>query len=64
MSDNVIWLCFVAENQAKNFELKTKLTNTNQTSNYAKYLNRAKPMLAVVFYPNRYVDSFKPTSQP
>jgi len=38
-------LCFVAEKQAKTTELKTKLTNTNQTSSYARNRNRAKPML-------------------
>ena len=38
-------LCFVAEKKAKTLDLKIKLTNTNQTSNYARYRNRAKPML-------------------
>ena len=32
-------------NITKTLDLKTKLTNTNQTSNYARYRNRAKPML-------------------
>ena len=38
-------LCFVAEKQAKSLDLKTKLTNTNQTLSYALNRNRAKPML-------------------
>jgi hypothetical protein len=36
----------------------TKHSENTETS------NSTKPMLAVAFYPNRYVDSFKPTSQP
>jgi hypothetical protein len=32
---NVTRLCFVAGKKAKNLDLKIKLTNINQTSNYA-----------------------------
>jgi len=38
---NVLRLCFVAEKKAKSLDLKTKITNTNRTSNYARYRNRA-----------------------
>jgi len=45
VAPNVLRLCFVAEKKAKSLDLKTKITNTNRTSNYARYRNIAKPML-------------------
>lgn len=34
-----------------------------KNDNSTKLSNATKPMLAVAFYPNRYVDSFKPTHE-
>jgi len=35
----------------------------SKVSKKTKSSNALKPMLAVAFYPNRYVDSFKPTHE-